>query len=927
MATKTFLLVQTVAFLAAGPASSAKSLPTPEQVDAILRQTTVKTLYVVSSSHWDLGFADPTDVVQDRVKGHLDEVVANCLREPRLRWSVESVWQVLEWLKRTPDPGERGRFFELVREGRIGISATFGGMHTAHLSPEEVCRFLYPGQRIAKEHGVLIDTAMMNDVPGYSWSLPQAFYRAGVRYFITGVNTRFGGRLSTPLRDRPFWWVGRDGSRVLTWICHGYGEAARTYHLPPTAARFFADAFKKPWLKSIRDLDRIQELGMALALQRLRDAGYAREYLVTISSMDFISSDRAVQLHKWIDRWNAGHARPKIVQATPSQFFAAAVAQDGDDFPSYSGDFSGLWETGHATAPVFRSNVNALRELLGPLETTATLSSILSEESYPRLRLDESWSALLQCHEHGLGIGVGWPKLMTRAGVLHSNEFSFRLAERAAGQTKFLLRRHVRAIGERARAEAPTVLVYNPLPWVRSAPVHVRVNVDLLRQTFALIDEAADVEVPYDVLREDASIRFVARGLPSVGYKRFRIETGRETAKPSDGPLAQGGRLRNSFFEVQLDEATGYVTGVLDCRNGRELLERGECKFARLLRRGHRADFLGANAFRAADEGTAQVTYENGTTAASVIVHRTAAPLVRLKLTLFRDLDWLLIEMTLDRIRTRHVPRDEHSDHYYASFDFYLDPNSVQYRFDGPAGFLDAEKDFLPGAMRGRFVAHHVAEMIDSRGYKIALSPREASIGQVGPTMGRGPEFGPTGAHLLWKVLSDADEGMAKDLGLVRYPFIEPGSQQATCHFALRAVKEPPAGSTSYRFGVEQAVAPVACFLPPAVKPLFRSLPPRRPPAQSFLRVSPANVVLLTLKRPEDRGRREIILRFMELEGQVAEVTVEASVALESAVPCDTVERPVDGEPYPVSPLRFRIAPHQIVTIRARRRAPSLVGP
>lgn len=891
--------------------------PSTEAIAAALRDTTVDTLYVISSSHWDLGFADPTDVIQDRIKPHLDEVIENCREHEGLRWTVESVWQIQEWLERTPDQAERREFFELVAAGRIGISAAFGGMHTAHMGLEEVCRFLYAGQRLADTHGLVIDTVMMDDVPGYSWALPQALRRAGVRHVMTGVNTTFGGRLTIPIGDRPFWWVGRDGSRVLTWVCDRYDESAGTYHLPPTAARFFADVFGKPWLKPIKSLDRILEMGLAMGLQRLLDAGYRRRYAATMWSMDFVSSDHGVTLATWVDRWNITHERPKIAMVTPSQFFAAAVAADGDDFPEYSGDFSGLWETGQATAPTFRANTNALRELLGPLDTVATLASLCADTPYPAVRLDDAWRTLLQCHEHGLGLGVGWPKLMTRQGVLHNSRFVSRLAEGAADGAGFLLFRHVRAIADRARVDVPSVLVMNPLPWRRSGVVSVDVSSDVMRKGFSLVDEAGEADTAYDVLPNRAGIRFIARNLPSVGYRRYRLEVGRQPSPPTDGPVAEADRLLSSAFDLQLDTTTGRVTSIADRRTGRQLLSGDAPAFARLLTRPHLADFFGKDAYSAADEGTPTITFENRTTSASLTVARADAPLSRLTLTAHRGLDPLVVEMVLDRRRARHVPRKEHSDHYYAAFGFGMEPEGVRYGFDGPAGILDAERDFLPGAMRGRVVAQHMVEAIAPDGHGVAMHPREACICSIGRTSSRGGSFRPEAAQFLWKLLSDADQGVAKDLGLVSYTAIEPGPPEAVFHFALRVVQDGGGGTASWRAGVEQASAPTACFLPVAVKPLFAPMPPRRPAQQSFLDIAPDSVVLLTLKRPDDGSRDGIIMRFAELRGRAADVVVTTAFAIQSAARHDLVERRTEAEALPVGPLRFAIAPHEIVTIRA----------
>jgi len=59
-------------------------------------------------------------------------------------------------------------------------------------------------------------------------------------------------------------------------------------------------------------------------------------------------------------------------------------------------------------------------------------------------------------------------------------------------------------------------------------------------------------------------------------------------------------------------------------------------------------------------------------------------------------------------------------------------------------------------------------------------------------------------------------------------------------------------------------------------------------------------------------------MRFMERAGRPTEVQVKSILPLKSAVPCDLMERPIRGQTYPLSPLRFHIRPHQIVTIRTR---------
>src|SRR5512140_3248404 len=79
--------------------------------------TQIKTIYIIPSSHWDLGFIAPPEEVLPRLKPHIDEVIANCKADPEFRWTIESAWQLREWLARTDDPQQIKDFVTLVNKG------------------------------------------------------------------------------------------------------------------------------------------------------------------------------------------------------------------------------------------------------------------------------------------------------------------------------------------------------------------------------------------------------------------------------------------------------------------------------------------------------------------------------------------------------------------------------------------------------------------------------------------------------------------------------------------------------------------------------------------------------------------------------------------------------------------------------------------
>ena len=141
--------------------------------DAPQNNARIKTIYIMPSSHWDLGFVAPPEEILTRVKPHIDEVIANAKADPEFRWTIESAWQVHEWLSRTSDPAQIQEFVELVQKGQILLSASWGSMHTEFMGAEELNRIAYEMTAIEKQLGVHTDFAMMDDVPGFTLRLPQ----------------------------------------------------------------------------------------------------------------------------------------------------------------------------------------------------------------------------------------------------------------------------------------------------------------------------------------------------------------------------------------------------------------------------------------------------------------------------------------------------------------------------------------------------------------------------------------------------------------------------------------------------------------------------------------------------------------------------------------------------------------------------------
>ena len=128
------------------------------------------------------------------------------------------------------------------------------------------------------------------------------------------------------------------------------------------------------------------------------------------------------------------------------------------------------------------------------------------------------------------------------------------------------------------RGEGTPVVVFNPLHWTRTDPVTAETSVVGTPAGLKLADPKGG-DVPVQVLerRERGSTTrfryvFLAREVPSFGYKLYR-------AMGTDAPVAENpslaaapDSLENEFLRVAIDPKTGDLGSVFDKRLGREIL-------------------------------------------------------------------------------------------------------------------------------------------------------------------------------------------------------------------------------------------------------------------------------------------------------------------------------------------------------------------
>jgi hypothetical protein len=143
-------------------------------------------VHLLHHSHVDIGY---THVQTEVIQKHFDyfEQVIDLARKSadypagsQFKWNVEVLWAVDSYLKQAPEE-KRHEFIEAVKKGWITLDALYGNELTALCRPEELVRLVGYAQKLGKQCGVKIDSAMITDVPGYTWGIVPVLAQSGVK--------------------------------------------------------------------------------------------------------------------------------------------------------------------------------------------------------------------------------------------------------------------------------------------------------------------------------------------------------------------------------------------------------------------------------------------------------------------------------------------------------------------------------------------------------------------------------------------------------------------------------------------------------------------------------------------------------------------------------------------------------------------------
>jgi hypothetical protein len=484
-------------------------------------------VYLLPHSHVDIGYTHVQAEVERKQWQYLEqgiEAARATARAPageQFKWNVEVLWAVDSYLKQAT-PQQAAAFVDAVRRGWVGLDALYGSELTGLCRPEELVRLVDCAARLRRRFGFTIDSAMITDVPGYTWGLTSVLAAAGVKYWSIGPNgsDRIGSTLEA-WADRPFYWQTPCGrQKILCWIpAKGYW---RTFEPGP------------------KIFERLMDLEAA-------------DYPYDVVQARYCLGDNAgpaVELSEQVRQWNAEHVVPRLAIATTSEMMRQLERRWADKIPVVRGDFTPYWEDGAASSAQETALNRASAERLSQAEA---LWAMLRPQKYPDADFCAAWRNVVLYDEHTWGAH----------NSISQPDSPFARSQWAVKQAFALdADRQSRALLERV-ADAPAagkplgaMMVCNTCSWPRT---------DLVMLPAGTARAGDDVRssdgrpVPAQRLA-DGSLAFLAREVPALGGLRFTLHPGK--ASTTGAAQARATILQTPKLHVAVDEKTGEIVSV-----------------------------------------------------------------------------------------------------------------------------------------------------------------------------------------------------------------------------------------------------------------------------------------------------------------------------------------------------------------------------
>lgn len=401
-----------------------------------------------------------------------------------------------------------------------------------------VRQFLY-GQKYSKEKfGHYVRFAWQPDVFGHPETMPQIAKKAGIEFYLFD-------RPHDPTRPRIIWWQGLDGSRVL-----GYSTPSE-----------YAGT--------------LNHERVTVPVMKTADASGVKNMLVLYGAGDHGGGPNPAD----VAAIAAMNASPHEVNVKPTNVsnYIDLLLTEKKDFPVYTKELEGVFLGCYTTQVEMKRHNRMSEQLLLNAEKMSELAVFFGyRDYYPVRDLSNAWKLVLLDQAHDLAAGSGIGPIYADAMQQYKE-----VSERGYRALDFSLENLGLQLD--TTGDGIPLVVYNPQSFDRTDLVTAQIS-DFTLPAKLVAVHGKEV-VPVQIVkaparagdRETATVAFVARGVPQMGLKLYRLTAAPASAEAEASPVHAGLKPRpwieNEFLRVEIDPATGNIARLYDKVNKREVFK------------------------------------------------------------------------------------------------------------------------------------------------------------------------------------------------------------------------------------------------------------------------------------------------------------------------------------------------------------------
>ncbi|WP_242135624.1 glycoside hydrolase family 38 N-terminal domain-containing protein [Aestuariivivens marinum] len=508
------------------------------------------TVSLMNSSHQDIAWMDRPEVciiLRDTLL--LTPVIRDAYVRADYGFDIEDGLMLREYISRHPD--SKDKITALLNKKLLSVGASYNCPYEDMYDAEDLVRQFYLGKRwVKKTFGGYDSKVYWNvDVPGKTLQFPQILKKAGVDYMVISRHAK-----------GLFNWESPDGSSVFTYSPGHYGD---------------------DYVQLSKALSNKIKYGAEQVAYWSQYYSKKNTIAPLLSSYDMIP---AIDYTDFIEAWNSTKNIkdekekeipvyfPKMELMTSDEFMPLSSA-NATQIKTIKGERPNVWVYIHG--PAHHEAISASRKaskILPAAEKFLAVANTIDPQKvpYPFKELDEAWQAKIY-PDHGWG---------GHDGDITDDLFKAQLVKSEKLGTQ-LLNTGIDFIAGRIKTKehlGVPIVLFNSLSWQRTDPVKVNLNFQKGKAKALNIitakkeitpSQLSNIEYYDDKSLKSADVVFIAKDIPSIGYKTYYVE-------PLQQPLkAKQNKDFKSVYENNTYKITfgaGGISQIYDKELNRNLL-------------------------------------------------------------------------------------------------------------------------------------------------------------------------------------------------------------------------------------------------------------------------------------------------------------------------------------------------------------------